>query len=222
RRRARRPDGPQGAPPSLLAQVHRPDAREVAGQPAGDPPGGVDAGVVGDRDPPRQREPVGEVALQPPDGELEVGFLVVDGNDDLDVGHGVAHGRGLEAEKRVGAHGPRVGPAPPASLRRSWEFSRSTWAGIPRHSKGFAQSFLRMGVDPGRMTTTLTPAALPATPPLAPTDAAPGTPPAAPPPTPAAPAARPARQGDPTWVRPALVALLAATAVLYLWRLGAS
>ena len=30
------------------------------------------------------------------------------------------------------------------------------------------------------------------------------------------------RPGDPVWVRPALLALLAATAVLYLWDLGAS
>src|SRR5205823_10198995 len=29
------------------------------------------------------------------------------------------------------------------------------------------------------------------------------------------------REGDPAWVRPALAALLAATAVLYLWGLGA-
>ena len=72
------------------------------------------------------------------------------------------------------------------------------------------------------MTTTLTPAPLPATPPLAPADAPPLSPPDAPPSAAAAPAAPPARRRDPVWARPALLALLAATAVLYLWRLGAS
>ncbi|HKN88757.1 MAG TPA: glycosyltransferase family 39 protein, partial [Acidimicrobiia bacterium] len=72
------------------------------------------------------------------------------------------------------------------------------------------------------MTTTLTPAPLPATPPLAPADAPPLSPPDAPPSAAAAPAAPPARRRDPVWARPALLALLAVTAVLYLWRLGAS
>lgn len=59
---------------------------------------------------------------------------------------------------------------------------------------------------------------------------APPRPPGAPPPPgPAAPPRRPwaarlvrGRPGDPAWARPALLALLAATALLYLWGLGAS
>ena len=39
---------------------------------------------------------------------------------------------------------------------------------------------------------------------------------------PASAAAPPGREEDPRWARPALVLLLAATAVLYLWALGAS
>jgi 4-amino-4-deoxy-L-arabinose transferase-like glycosyltransferase len=60
------------------------------------------------------------------------------------------------------------------------------------------------------------------------TTAFPSTPPVAPPPRPPAaaeteaPAIEPAATGDPRWVRPALIALLGATALLYLWGLGAS
>jgi 4-amino-4-deoxy-L-arabinose transferase-like glycosyltransferase len=62
------------------------------------------------------------------------------------------------------------------------------------------------------MTTTFAPAPLPPAPPT-------GPPPAV------VPESRPApahRHGDPRWVRPALLALLVGTAVLYLWGLGAS
>ena len=61
--------------------------------------------------------------------------------------------------------------------------------------------------------------------------AAPTTPPAQPEPDPAAPAGPPRSRaarllrgpvGDPSWARPALIALLALTALLYLWQLGAS
>jgi 4-amino-4-deoxy-L-arabinose transferase-like glycosyltransferase len=45
---------------------------------------------------------------------------------------------------------------------------------------------------------------------------------AAPPPSAAVPTRRPAWLGDPGWARPALLALLVATAVLYLWDLSAS
>jgi len=51
---------------------------------------------------------------------------------------------------------------------------------------------------------------------------APLTPPAWPAATDPPDAASPARPGDPRWVRPALVTLLAVTAGLYLWGLGAS
>ena len=61
------------------------------------------------------------------------------------------------------------------------------------------------------MSTTFAPAPLPPAPPT-------GPPPVAPEPRPA-----PARRnGDPVWVRPALLGLLLGTAVLYLWGLGAS
>ena len=75
------------------------------------------------------------------------------------------------------------------------------------------------------MTTTFAPTPLPATPPLEPL-----APSAAPDPGP--PDAGPTRgrlarlvlgaAGDPVWARPALLGLLAATALLYLWGLGAS
>ena len=74
------------------------------------------------------------------------------------------------------------------------------------------------------MTTTLTP---PRTSDVGRAPAGPAVPPvaavasvAAVPPGPAAAAAP--RERDPRWARPALVALLAATAILYLWGLGAS
>ena len=59
-------------------------------------------------------------------------------------------------------------------------------------------------------TTTLTPARRSGRPPAPPETSA---------------ASRPRRRGtseEPSWTRPALLALLAATAVLYLWGLGAS
>ena len=75
------------------------------------------------------------------------------------------------------------------------------------------------------MTTTLHPTPLPVTPPVAPEDA----PRSASPDTPREGRARRlvtrgfrGRPGDPAWARPALLALLAATAALYLWGLGAS
>jgi hypothetical protein len=98
------------------------DARERQRQPPGDLRRGIDRRVVGDHDPPREREAVAEEAMQPADAALEAGGLVVDGNDDLDVGRR----RGRERAPRSGrqgfrgelGHGPSIGSPPKSPLGR--------------------------------------------------------------------------------------------------------
>jgi hypothetical protein len=62
------------------------DARQHERETAGDLGRRVDRRVVGDDDPPAEREAVREEAVQAADALLESGGLVVDGDDDLDVG----------------------------------------------------------------------------------------------------------------------------------------
>ena len=79
RRRAARARGPcaRGAAPRRRGSSR--------GEPVGDLRRGVGAGVVGDDDPPAERELGGEEAVQTPDAVLQPGLLVVDGDDDVDL-----------------------------------------------------------------------------------------------------------------------------------------
>jgi len=120
------PDLAHGPAPALLGDVDGPDVREPLGQPLGQQPGGVGAGVVGDGDPEREREVGRQVAVEAHDAGLQYPLLVVDRNDDLDQdagrlgrcrdGGGVgdqgqgAHGGWLLLGRRL--HAPMVGPAP--------------------------------------------------------------------------------------------------------------
>ena len=61
---------------------------------------GVGAGVVGDRDPVAVGELRGQVGVEPPDRRLEVGLLVVDGDDDVE--HDAAGGGGGLRGMQVG------------------------------------------------------------------------------------------------------------------------
>ena len=81
---ARAPDGVERAAAPLQIQANRPHRAELGGKPRCDLPGAVGAGVVGDRDPGRERESRGQVLVQPPDARLERSVLVEDGDDDLD------------------------------------------------------------------------------------------------------------------------------------------
>ena len=78
------PDRPQRPPAALLLEPDRRHGRDLAGQRPRDRRGGVGAGVVGDRDPVAVREVRGQVGVQAPDRRLEVGLLVVDGDDDVE------------------------------------------------------------------------------------------------------------------------------------------
>ena len=80
---ARRPDVVERAPTSLLVEADADDAVELRLERAGDRPGAVGAGVVGDRDPGRERKRL-EVLVQPPDRRLELRLLVEDWDDDLE------------------------------------------------------------------------------------------------------------------------------------------
>ena len=70
---ARRPHRAQRAAAALAVEMQAPDAVEVVGEALRDRPGAVGAGVVGDGDPPRQRELVGEVGGERADRRVEVG-----------------------------------------------------------------------------------------------------------------------------------------------------
>ena len=80
---APRPDVVKRTPAALLVEPDALDALELGREQAGDPPGAVGAGVVGDRDPARERKRP-EVLVQPPDRLLELRLLVEDGDDDLE------------------------------------------------------------------------------------------------------------------------------------------
>jgi hypothetical protein len=60
------------------------DPRQLGRDPSGDLERGVGAGVLGDRDPEGVGELLGEVRVQPAQARLEVGLLVVHGDDDVD------------------------------------------------------------------------------------------------------------------------------------------
>ena len=91
---AGRPRGPQRPTPPLLVEVDGAHPREGVGQRHGLVPGAIGAGVVGDGDAGGQGElPVHEV-VQGPDTRLDLRDLVVDGNDDVDVGVLVHHESG--------------------------------------------------------------------------------------------------------------------------------
>ena len=82
---ARLPGGAQRAAAALAVEAQMADPRQRVRELGGDLGRGVDAGVVGDHDPPGEREAVGEEAVEAADAALQAGGLVVDGNDDLNV-----------------------------------------------------------------------------------------------------------------------------------------
>jgi hypothetical protein len=81
---AGRPGGPQRPAAALGVEVAHPHARQLGRQPAGDGEGRVDAGVVGDHDPPAVRQLATQEGVQRPDRALQPGLLVVDRDDHLD------------------------------------------------------------------------------------------------------------------------------------------
>ncbi len=113
-RAAPRPGGPQRAAAALALQVQVLDAAQALLQVAGDGGRAVRARVVGDDDPPAEREGLGEEPVQAPDALLEDRLLVVDGHDDVDVAGGREsrrRGRGRRDEGGGFGHGISIGPA---------------------------------------------------------------------------------------------------------------
>jgi hypothetical protein len=78
------PGGAQGPPAARLGQYQHLDAGQFRREPARDRRGRVGAGVLGDRDPERVRQLLAQVRVQSPQARLEVGLLVVHGDDDVD------------------------------------------------------------------------------------------------------------------------------------------
>ena len=117
-RRARRPGGAQRAAAALLLEPQVPHGRERQREPARDLRRRVDAGVVGDHDPPAEREAVAEEAVQPADAALEAGRLVVHGNDDLDLRRGGRERAPGGSQQRGGElwHDSSIGPGPESPL----------------------------------------------------------------------------------------------------------
>ena len=78
------------------------DAGQLAGQRRRRSRGGVGAGVVGDGDPEGVREVRGQVGVQAPDARLEVGLLVVDGDDDVEHDAAARRGAAQDPAQRAG------------------------------------------------------------------------------------------------------------------------
>ena len=76
-RAAGRPGGAQRAPAALAVQAEHVDAGQLPGEARGDRRRRVGRRVVGDHDPPRERELGREVAMEPPDAALQRRLLVV-------------------------------------------------------------------------------------------------------------------------------------------------
>ena len=122
-RRARRPGGAQRAAAALLLEPQVAHARQRHREPPRDLGRGVDRRVVGDHDPPGEREAVRQEAVQPADALLQAGGLVVDGNDDLDVerrrGRERAPGSGSQEGRGELGHGFSFGSGRKSALGRA-------------------------------------------------------------------------------------------------------
>jgi hypothetical protein len=91
------------------------DAGQLGGHPPGHRDGAVGAGVLRDGDPERIRELGGQVGVQPAQAGLEVGLLVVHGDDDVDDrqfgSHAVPGGGALHQRRHDATMGRRAGGA---------------------------------------------------------------------------------------------------------------
>ena len=125
---ARRPRRAQRPTAALLRRGGRParrPARSASRQAM--PQVRVGAGVVGDRDQPRQREALGEVGVQAADRRFELRRLVVDRDHDLDHREPAPLGIGPHRQLPVGdvhdVHAGTVHDPTQPHLRPSWEFA---------------------------------------------------------------------------------------------------
>src|SRR2546423_1463675 len=72
-----------GAASTLRVEAHGADTAQLERQPLGDRPGRIRARVVDDGDPRLKGKSAVEVSPQPANAPLEVAFLVVDGDRDI-------------------------------------------------------------------------------------------------------------------------------------------
>ena len=103
---ARQPRAPERQTASLAVEVDGPHTGHPGGEGSGRRPRLVRRGVVDDRDPPRQREALAEVEVEPGDAGLQHVGLVVDRDDDVDDGH---RGLGRPRRRLVPDARPRAG-----------------------------------------------------------------------------------------------------------------
>ena len=82
-----RPGSAQRSAASLLLQMDDAHLRKLAGESRCDRSGAVSAGVVGNGDPREVRDVSSEIVVKPPYAMLQVGFLVVDRDDNLEHRH---------------------------------------------------------------------------------------------------------------------------------------
>ena len=110
---AARPGLAQGEPAALAIEAQDLDAGQLVRERRGDGGRRVRARVVGDDDPPGERQLGAQEAVQPADAALERGLLVEDGHDDLDARRDVPRAGRTRAERGAGerlvGHGHSVG-----------------------------------------------------------------------------------------------------------------
>jgi hypothetical protein len=111
---AARPGLAQGEPAALAVHAQHLDAEQLARERRGDGGRRVGARVVGDDDPPGERQLGAQEAVQPADAALERGLLVEDGHHDLDARRDLPRARRTRAKRRARerlvGHGHSVGP----------------------------------------------------------------------------------------------------------------
>ena len=105
----RRPRRPQRPAAALLRHPQRLDLGELGGEAGGDRGRGVDARVVGDRDPERVGELGGQVRVEATDRRLQVGLLVVDGHDHVEDRTRAGPDHRIDARSASCARGVRRG-----------------------------------------------------------------------------------------------------------------
>ena len=107
---ARGPHVVQGPAAALGVEVHGAHPGKAALEGAGDVPGAVGAGVVGDGDPEGEGKLRAQIGVQASHARFEFAFLVVDGDHDLDLGPR-SGGRGRGAVGcRIRENRHRAGP----------------------------------------------------------------------------------------------------------------
>ena len=122
---AARPRLAQGQAAALAIERQDLDAGQRGGQRPGDGRRGVRARVVGDDDPPRERQLGRQEAVQPAHAALERGLLVEDGHHDLDARSAVARARRRARSEGLGSVCSVMATASARDVGPRWEAAES-------------------------------------------------------------------------------------------------